>query len=64
MSYKPDGTRDRGDRQKASPHTPHMQQGQADWKLFDNEFLEMSPVQANNDSQGGGSTASTASLLI
>ena len=63
MTYKPDGTKNRRDRQKASPLTPHMQHGQADWKLVDNEFIEMSPMQASNDSQGGGSTASTASLL-
>ena len=63
MTYKLDGTKNRRDRQKAPPHIPPMQHGQADWKLVDNEFVEMSPIQASNDSQGGGSTASTASLL-
>ena len=53
MYFKPDGTRDKEDRQKASPHIPHMQHGQTDWKVADNEFIEMSAVQASIDSQGG-----------
>ena len=53
MYFKPDRTRDKKDRQKASPHTPHMQHGQADWKVADNEFTEMTAVQASIDSQGG-----------
>ena len=52
MHFNPGGTRDKKDRQKAS-HTPHMQHGQADWKVADNEFTEMSAVQASIDSQGG-----------
>lgn len=53
MFSKPDGTRDKNVGQKASLHTPHMQHGQGDWKVADNEFIEMSAVQASIDSQGG-----------
>ena len=53
MFSKPDGTRDKKVGQKTSPHTPHMQHGQADWKVADNEFIAMSAVQASIDSQGG-----------
>ena len=52
MSFKPDVTADNEERHKASPNIDPVQHRQADCEVENSESIEMTQVQATNDSQG------------
>ena len=52
MSFKPDVTADNEERHKASPYIDPVQHRQADCEVVNSESIEMTQVQAANDSQG------------
>ena len=55
MSFKPDVTDDNEERHKASPYIAPVQHRQADCEdceVENSESIEMTQVQATNDSQG------------
>ena len=52
MSFKPDVTDDNEERHKASPYIDSVQHRQADCEVVNSESIEMTQVQATNDSQG------------
>ena len=52
MSFKPDVTADNEERHKASPYIDSVQHRQADCEVGNSESIEMTQVQATNDSQG------------
>lgn len=52
MSFKPEMTKDEEEGKNASPVIPHIQHGQADCKVVENESVEWIPLQAHNESQG------------
>ena len=52
MSFKPDVTADNEERHKASSTIDPVQHRQADCEVENSESIEMTQVQATNDSQG------------
>ena len=52
MSFKPDVAADNEERHKASPYIDPVQHRQADCEGVNSESIEMTQVQATNDSQG------------
>ena len=52
MSFKPDVTADNEERHKASPYIDPLQHRQTDCEVVNSESIEMTQVQATNDSQG------------
>ena len=52
MSFKPDVTDDIEERPKASPYIGPVRHRQADCEVVNSESIEMTQVQATNDSQG------------
>ena len=52
MSFKPDVTADNEERHKASPYIDPVQHRQADCGVGNSESIEMTQLQATNDSQG------------
>ena len=52
MSFKPDVTADNEERHKAPPYIDPVQHWQADCEVVNSESIEMTQVQATNDSQG------------
>ena len=52
MSFKPDVSDDNEERHKASPYIDPVQHRQADCEVVNSESIEMTQVQATNDSQG------------
>ena len=52
MSFKPDVTVDNEERHKASPYIGPVQHRQVDCEVENSESIEMTQVQATNDSQG------------
>ena len=52
MSFKPDVAADNEERHKASPYIDPVQHRQADCEVVNSESIEMTQVQATNDSQG------------
>ena len=52
MSFKPAVTADNEERHKASPYIDPVQHRQADCEVVNSESIEMTQVQATNDSQG------------
>ena len=51
-SFKPDVTADNEERHKASPYIDPVQHRQEDCEVVNSESIEMTQVQATNDSQG------------
>ena len=52
MSFKPDVADNNEERHKASPYFAPVQHRQADCEVENSESIEMTQVQATNDSQG------------
>ena len=52
MSFNPDVTVDNEERHKVSPNIDPVQHRQADCEVVNSESIEMTQVQATNDSQG------------
>ena len=52
MSFKPDVTANNEERHKASLYIDPVRHRQADCEVVNSESIEMTQVQATNDSQG------------
>ena len=52
MSFKPDVTANNEERHKASPYIDLVQHRQVHGEVVNSESIEMTQVQATNDSQG------------